>query len=765
MIPLLENIPPELRALPQWVCAGNDKIPVHPVSGKRADPTNPTTGGTFAEATQAGMKHIGFILGAADPFAVIDLDDPFQRTIKGVKSEIKEGDEDFPEALETAERHSKIYSAFDTYAELSQSGKGVHLVMMGAIPQGVRRDRVEIYATDRYIIFTGNVLRNAPVNNCQPLLSELFNQIGRLVDDSGELIEEEPILPDDRIWTMATRASNAEKFVALCEGNWNALGYESQSEADYALLSMLAFYTRSNEQARGMFRQTALGQRTKAQRNDVYLNRSLRRIRAREAPLVDVSALALVETPPPVPQAPEAGLPEINLAALPLQEGNPFGAYTFPPGLVGEVAEYILSSAIRPVPEVALGAALALCAGICGRSYNVSGTGLNQYIIILAKTGRGKEGAASGIDALVAAVRQMLPMADMFLGPAAFSSGQALVRVLDKKTCFVSILGEFGLTLQQICDPNANAPLVMLKRVLLDVYAKSGFQKVLRSSVYSDTDKNTQVIQAPNVTLLGESTPETFFSGLDVSHIAEGLIPRFSIIEYRGQRPPPNPKAFHPPNDDLVTKFGQFIQVAVTTGQNHTVCPVRIESDAKRELDALNDEADRRINSSGSDVEAELWNRAHLKGLKLAALIAAGVNPHAPTIDGEAARWAVGFVRREIGGVMERFASGEVGNGEAKQEAELRRLFRHFQELTPEQRQHYRCPAGLLDRQVVPFQYFNLYSRRLACFKNDRRGAGRALSETLANMVKAEALEMIPLAQLTTEFKTRSPIYYPGPAW
>jgi len=763
MNPLFENIPPELRALPQWVCAGSDKIPVNPRTGQRADPANPATGGTFAEAVQAGMKHVGFILGLNDPFAIIDLDNPFERVLAGVKSEIVEGDADFPQALEIAARHQKILEAFPTYAELSQSGKGVHLVMKGVLPCGVRRDKVELYANQRYIIFTGNVLRNAAVNDCQENLAELFRQIGSLVDDSGELIEEEETQPDASIWAMATRASNAEKFVALCQGEWSGLGYPSQSEADYALLSMLAFYSRSNEQIRRMFRQTHLANRTKATRNDVYLNRSLRRIRAREAPIVDVSALALIPSPPAPEAAPKPS--EIVLDALPDQTGNPFGNYTFPPGLVGDVARYVLSSAIRPVPEVALAAAVALCAGICARSYNISGTGLNQYIIVLAKTGRGKEGAASGIDQLIAAVRQGIPMADQFLGPAAFASGQALVKVLDRVPCFVSILGEFGLTLQQICDPQANPALVMLRRVLLDIYAKSGFSKVLRSSVYSDSDKNTKVIQAPNVSLLGESTPETFFNGLDISHIAEGLIPRFSIIEYKGPRPATNPNAFHPPGETLVAALGQFITVAVTTQQNHTVCPVRMEPEAKTILDALNNEADRRINEDGSEVEAELWNRAHLKGLKIAALIAAGCNPHAPAITGEIAAWGVAFVRREIGGIMERFQSGEVGNGEAKQEAELRRLFKHFQTLSPEQRLQYRCPDGLLDRQVVPFQYFNIYTRRLACFKNDKRGAGRALADTLATMVKTEAFEMIPLQQLTSEFKTRSPIYYPGPAW
>ena len=129
----------------------------------------------------------------------------------------------------------------------------------------------------------------------------------------------------------------------------------------------------------------------------------------------------------------------------------------FPPGLVGDLSRYFYATAIRPVPEVALAAALAITAGVCGRSYNISGAGLNQYIVLLAKTGSGKEGALSGIDRLLAAVRPQLPMVDQFLGPAVFSSGQALIKVLSERPCFASVLGEFGLTLQQLSDHRANA--------------------------------------------------------------------------------------------------------------------------------------------------------------------------------------------------------------------------------------------------------------------------------------------------------------------
>ncbi|XHR27982.1 MAG: hypothetical protein ACFUZC_18885 [Chthoniobacteraceae bacterium] len=456
------------------------------------------------------------------------------------------------------------------------------------------------------------------------------------------------------------------------------------------------------------------------------------------------------------PLPPQMPVTAIREAALP--------RYTFPPGLVGEVAEYVLSSAIRPVPEVALAAAIALCAGVCGRSYNISGTGLNQYIILLAKTGRGKEGAATGIDNLMAAVRQNIPMADQFIGPAAFASGQALIKTLDKQQCFVSILGEVGFTFKQMCDPKAPGPQVMLKRVLLDIYAKSGFSKVLRSSVYSDSEKNTRIVQAPNVTILGESTPETFFSSLDASHITEGLIPRFSIIEYNGPRPIPNENPFHPPSVMLIKNFAALVATAVNTAQNHTCSPVSVSPEAKQIFDKLNAEADRRINSPTLDTEAELWNRAHLKALKLAALVAVGCNMHAPNIIPDIAEWACAFVRREIGGIMERFKSGDIGSPEAKQESEIRRLFDKFQTFEPERRRKLSCPECLLQMQVCPERFLTVYSRPLACFKNDRRGPGRALKECLEGMVNGGILEKFSFQQLLS-FGTKSPIYYPGKEW
>jgi hypothetical protein len=340
-----------------------------------------------------------------------------------------------------------------------------------------------------------------------------------------------------------------------------------------------------------------------------------------------------------------------------------------------------------------------------------------------------------------------------------------LIKVLDDRPCFVSVLGEFGLTLQQLCDPRASSPQIMLKKVLLDLYSKSGWNKVLRSSVYSDTDKNTKIVQAPNVTILGESTPESFFEGLDSIHIAEGLIPRFSVIEYTGPRPPRNRNANQPPSQQLVARFSELVSVSLTTANNGTCANVQVESTALQLLDEFDAKADGMINAAGSDVDMQLWNRAHLKALKLAAVIAVGCNPHAPVVTSDIARWSIDFVERDVAVMTTRFQRGEVGVGDHRHEVDIRKAVEAYLAMSDSQRLQYKTPKSLLGQPVVPFHYLRRKLRLLSAFKNDRRGVARALEESLKDMVKAEILRQVPPQQAMEKFGVTSELYVKGPTW
>jgi hypothetical protein len=474
-----------------------------------------------------------------------------------------------------------------------------------------------------------------------------------------------------------------------------------------------------------------------------------------------LALLAPVAPPAPLLPSPTAFNFDATLVPVATMQDN-----FFPPGLVGDIAEYMFSCATRPVKEIALASAIALVAGVAGRSYNISGTGLNQYLILLAKTGSGKESAAKCIEKMISSVRMQVPAADQFMGPSAFASGQALVKVLNERPCFLSVLGEVGVTIQQMCDHRAPAALVMLKKVLLDLYGKSGWDSVLRSSVYSDTQQNTKIVQAPNVTILGESVPDTFYSGIDQSHIAEGLIPRFLIIEYNGPRPARNRHANFPPDDQLVTRFADLLTTALTTWKNNVCAPVNMLPEAEQELDNFDGYADQQINGAAADIQMQLWNRAHLKALKLSGLIAVGCDHTNPIVTAEIARWSIGMVKKDIEATLGRFSNGDIGQGANKQESEVRAAIKAYMEMDAAQRKGYKVPNALLDKQsFIPFAFLRRWLRMRKSFREDKMGSTFSIQRCLDDMVKAEALVMIPPNQAKAEFGTAAGVYGLGTNW
>src|SRR5690606_28770541 len=233
----------------------------------------------------------------------------------------------------------------------------------------------------------------------------------------------------------------------------------------------IAFYTKNRPQIARIFRSSALGQREKAKRQD-YLNWMIDRSFDRELPPIDMEGLkiqtedAIKGINRPVAQrlepAAHNGLvagsnpagPTTNTGVSPSGKASGFDPDTGgsnpstptklkpthnpPPGLLGEIAQFIYAAAPRPVPEIAIAAAIGLMAGICGRGYNVSSTGLNQYLLLLAKTGRGKEAIQSGISKLIYAVRQQVPTIEECIGPDEIASGPALYKYLNMKPAFVS---------------------------------------------------------------------------------------------------------------------------------------------------------------------------------------------------------------------------------------------------------------------------------------------------------------------------------------
>ena len=749
----LINIPECLRMMPQWCVADPiTKAPRNPTTGKYASPTDPTTWGTFREAVaNPNFPCVGFMITKYADLTVIDIDDKIEK----------------PLTAEQRARCNEILASFKdkTYIERSTSGRGFHILLHGTLPMdganvseygGIHRNGIEMYSDARFMVCTGDMGSNSCSNiaisrDYQQQINELAVEFRKVknsnfnVGTNFDYVDSEQILSDDDIWSMASNAANSLKFKTLCKGDWSA--YQSRSEADYALLSILAYYSKNNEQVKRMFRLTGLA-RKKSDRDD-YLDRSLRGIRASEPPEVDISAIvndaALQQIAVDIEDLEVSDLPTTSkkpiLPPPPPKNTTPI---EFPTGLLGDVANYILASSARPVPEIALAASIALLSGICQRQYNVSGTGLNQYIILIAKTGRGKEAARTGINTLFRAVRDrgQVPSVDQFKGPAAYSSGPAVLKSLIKNPCIVSVLGEFGMTLAQMCDSRANAAMHTMMRVLLDLYGQSGKNGELGESKYSTTERDSPSVHAPCLTILGETTPETFYGSIGEAEIASGLIPRFLIIESKGDRLYDSGNAGFAPSDDLVNDLSNFAANVLRMQRNDSFCDVRMSKDVVIASKNLDIETTDLINSSDG-VELELHNRHHLQVLKLSALSAVSRDFNDPEISMEDFEWARKIVARSIDNIMSRAKINALGGGEGKQMAELERVVNDYFSKDYDGEGLRENELTCYNVAIVPKSYLQRKLSAMACFRNDRLGATNALNRCIGVMVESGRLTEI----------------------
>lgn len=257
--PTLDAVPAVLREYDQWVGwraeqrDGNQtKVPINPSSGSFASTTNPETWASFEEALQAITREqadgIGFVFTDDDPFVGVDLDH-CRVTATGT---IYEWAQDIIDRLES-------------YTEVSPSGTGVHVLVRGPLPEGGNRSgNVELYETARFFTMTGAHLEGTPaeIHERSEQLATVHREhvASDATDETPPPTARQPPnerLDDTELIERAQRAANGEKFTRLWNGS--TAGYDSHSEADMALCSMLAFWTGGDDsQTDRLFRDSGL---------------------------------------------------------------------------------------------------------------------------------------------------------------------------------------------------------------------------------------------------------------------------------------------------------------------------------------------------------------------------------------------------------------------------------------------------------------------------------------------------------------------------
>ena len=430
------------------------------------------------------------------------------------------------------------------------------------------------------------------------------------------------------------------------------------------------------------------------------------------------------------------------------------------PDLVLDIAQSLYDGAHYPDEDIGLAGAIAYLSGRVGRAYNTpTNAGLNQYILLLALTGMGKDAVASGISKIDAAIAINCPNVIDFRGPGELVSAPGLIKWLDHKPCVLSVVGEIGKMLKMMLAPNAPQHLKSLYRALLQLYSKSGHGETFDPIAYSDRDKNTGVIANPSLTIFGESVPAAFYEALDEGMIGDGLLPRFMVFEAVGRRQYRQKSAanYQPPAS-LVQHLSDVTAHCLGLMHRRECQRVDWTPEAEARFDEFDKWATDAINAEKSQVTRELWNRANLKALKLASVRAIGQNYVKPVITLAHTDWATNLIVAQTNNLIAKFSNGEVGE-KAGNQTEQQRLvlwaiseflqnYYDLEKFFPGNRGYEYASQG-----VVPYAHISQRIAGYAAFKNDRLGARNALKNTIKELLTENAFICeVPPAQMGTMF-------------
>ncbi len=245
--------PVTLTTLPIWVLwrleerkGRMTKVP-YQTNGRKASPTDPATWATYQDVANTLNERPGDFNG---------LGTVMSRQYRTVFIDI---DHCIDPSGQFDERATDILEAFmdddgnlTTFIEVSQSGTGLHLILIGDIPRSFKNSRmnVEMYDSGRFIAMTGRAFSAREPSECADGLRYVFERYktrSTAIDwTSRPAISQAKRHEDDWIIQHASDRDGS-KFSDLFKGDWS--GYSSRSEADLALSKILAFWTNNDPEA------------------------------------------------------------------------------------------------------------------------------------------------------------------------------------------------------------------------------------------------------------------------------------------------------------------------------------------------------------------------------------------------------------------------------------------------------------------------------------------------------------------------------------
>ncbi len=205
------------------------------------------------------------------------------------------------------------------------------------------------------------------------------------------------------------------------------------------------------------------------------------------------------------------------------------------PGVLADMVKFSDKMAIKAQPQFDVQAALAFGSVVMGRRWVTDlGNMSSLFFLNIAKTGEGKDNAAH-------VVEKVLRESGLDLvGPAGYTSEGGVITSLKNRPCHIALIDEFGMYLDASRakgSPHLQAANSMMMQAfgrLTGMLTTRGYS----GATLTDTQRKAQdaAIQCPAISVMGMTTPETFYEAISGKDVASGLLNRFLIVESKRPR-------------------------------------------------------------------------------------------------------------------------------------------------------------------------------------------------------------------------------------
>ena len=765
----IRNIPQELRELNQWAFSDIslkppfNKIPRNSITRKAAKSNDSTTWSSFADCAKICENpnyRVGFMLSKQDSYCVIDLD---------VKADTPEQQIKYFEA---------VVARFNSYTERSTSGRGFHIWLKDAHNEpGVRSGKEELYTQERYIICTGDVYLDRPIRSVNDCIDDFnsykaklslgrksasksdesyklnFERINKAIETNKEINswkrEDIQLSADDiKLIEYIKTMPDGYLFDDLMNG-YSTNYYASSSEADFALCKILCKYTQDDVQVLKILKSSKLGEREKISRRLDYPKRTIANARSQvesEKAGASLNALTAIKVKEKFMQESEKQTHEkskfekdffnldCKLEKLP-----------YPPAgtKLEKLCRWVYAASFCAVDEISIITGIAAFAGLFGHQYNVSGTGLNLYLMLIAKSGVGKNAINDCLDRLQKRMEEYSGSGGAgggfcvekgqsdscmqiytFVTQQYYASSAALMSLFaeDNRRSVVSVWSEFGQKLKQFSVARADSRMAEMKQLLTSIYDKSGKDAYIGGIKYSNKTNDKVVKDSFAFSIIGETTPGAYEDGINASMAEDGFLSRFITIEYNGDT---ENNVYHTEDKpDVPLEILELFHAVFYSTADHGI-KVEMTEDAKWIYAEFLKHKDRMLSGVDNEAIRQLWSRAPLKALKLAALLACGENLDDPTINGVHLQWALEVLRYSIQKLFKRINETGLATAEkaSVQLQEMKRVIGEFVKKglkgeLPEKFSKFVDLTSIVPKITIPHSYLSSRLTVLKSFSN-----------------------------------------------